>query len=126
MSVRIGAMLSEAVKNFFTKPATVQYPFEKLEIPKTLRGKPVMNPQLCAGCRMCERDCPSEAIAIHQISEAKDEQGKVKKSFLMIFYLDRCTHCALCETVCPRSAIAMDNSFEDAALNREALKIVYK
>jgi hydrogenase-4 component H len=126
MRLKIGAMLPEVFRQLFKKPATVPYPFQKLQVPQTLRGNPVMNPGLCAGCRMCERDCPSEAIAIQKDSETTDEQGKVKKNFSMIFYLDRCTHCAQCEESCPKKAITMDNRFEDAAFNRESFKIVYK
>ena len=126
MNLKIGAMLPEVIRQLFKKPATVQYPFEKNKVPATLRGKPVMNPSLCVGCKMCERDCPSEAITIQKASETTDEQGKVKKNFLMIFYLDRCTHCAQCEESCAKDAIIMDNCFEDAAFHRDSLKIIYR
>jgi hydrogenase-4 component H len=147
MSPKIGAIFPEVFRHLFQKPATVHYPFVKGFVPKGLRGKPVMDPHLCIGCKMCERDCPSEAIEIHQAEpkaeakpaeaapkveaaaadgSAKPAKEKVKKEFFMVFYLDRCTHCAQCEEVCPRKAIVMDEHFEDAALSREALKFVYK
>jgi len=47
MSLKLGAMLPEVVRHLFRKPATVQYPFEKLELPKKFRGSPVMDPALC-------------------------------------------------------------------------------
>jgi formate hydrogenlyase subunit 6/NADH:ubiquinone oxidoreductase subunit I len=126
MNLKIGAMLPEVIRQLFKKPATVQYPFERNKVPATLRGKPVMNPGLCVGCKMCERDCPSEAITIQKVSETTDEQGKVKRNFSMTFYLDRCTHCAQCEESCAKRAITMDNCFEDAAFNRDSLKIIYR
>lgn len=126
MSLKLGAMLPDLVRHFFRKPATVQYPFEKLELPKKFRGNPVMDPALCIGCQMCVRDCPSEAIEIHKESETTGEDGKVKKTFSMTFYLDRCSHCAQCEEVCPKKAIHLDSTFEHGAFDRGALKIIYK
>ncbi|HBE73106.1 MAG TPA: ferredoxin [candidate division Zixibacteria bacterium] len=126
MSQKLGAMLPDLIRHFFRKPATVQYPFEKLELPKKFRGNPVMDPALCIGCQMCVRDCPSEAIEIHKESEATDEAGKVKRTFSMTFYMDRCAHCAQCEEVCPKKAIHLDSTFEHGAFDRGALKVVYK
>jgi len=126
MSLKLGAMLPEVLRHLFKKPATVQYPFQKLQVPKRYRGTPVMDPPLCIGCQMCVRDCPSEAIEINKESETTDAEGKTKKSFSMTLYLDRCTHCAQCEEVCPKKAIHLDETFEHAAFDRGALKFIYK
>ena len=129
MSLRIGAMFPEVFRHLFKRPATVLYPFEKNTVPKGLRGRPVMDPDKCIGCKMCERDCPAEAIEIRQESETKTDDGKVKKRFSMTLYVDRCAHCAQCEEICPAKpdkAVKLNQFFEEAAFNRGALKIVYK
>ena len=129
MSIKLGAMFPEVFRHLFKKPATVQYPFEKNTVPKDLRGNPVMNPDLCIGCHMCERDCPAEAIEIAQQGETTTAEGKVKKRFMMTLYIDRCCHCAQCEESCPvkpAKAIRMNQEFEDAAFDRGSLKVIYK
>jgi formate hydrogenlyase subunit 6/NADH:ubiquinone oxidoreductase subunit I len=119
-------MLPEVLRHLFKKPATVQYPFQKIGVPKGFRGRPVMDPNLCIGCQMCVRDCPSEAIEIHKESETTSAEGKVVKKFSMTFYLDRCSHCAQCEEVCPKKAIHLNQDFEDGAFDRGSLKYIYK
>jgi len=126
MSLKLGAMLPEVMKHLFKKVATVPYPFRKLTVPPGFRGNPVMDPNLCIGCQMCVRDCPSEALEIKKESERTDEQGKVIKRFSMTFYLDRCSHCAQCQEICPKKAIVLNDQFEEAAFDRGALKIIYK
>jgi hydrogenase-4 component H len=126
MSLKLGAMLPEVLRHLFKKPATVQYPFQKIGVPKGFRGRPVMDPALCIGCQMCVRDCPSEAIEIHKESESTNAEGKVVKKFSMTFYLDRCSHCAQCEEVCPKKAIHLNDQFEDGAFDRGSLKFIYK
>jgi len=143
MTLKIGAMVPELVRHLFRRPATVLYPFEKFTLPQGFRGKPVMDPMLCIGCRMCERDCPAEAIEIHEDpdtpppapepassepagTDAAAKPFKPKRQFYMVYYLDRCTHCAQCAETCPRKAIVMDGQYEDAAFSRDALRFVYK
>jgi len=46
MSLKLGAMLPEVLRHLFKKPATVPYPFQKLQVPKRYRGSPVMDPPL--------------------------------------------------------------------------------
>lgn len=129
MSLRLGAMLPEVFRHLFKRPATVLYPFEKNTVPKGLRGRPVMDPDKCIGCKMCERDCPAEAIEIKQESETTAGDGKVKRRYSMTLYIDRCAHCAQCEEVCPvkpEKAVRLNEFFEEAVFDRGALKFIYK
>ena len=117
--MKIAVFLPELLRHLFKKPATVDYPFKKLEVPKDFRGTPFLHPELCIVCRACERDCPAEAIEITAVSD-------VEKTFKMIIHNDRCIHCAQCVDSCPTKTYHMDTEFELAVLNRHQLKIEYK
>jgi len=115
--MKIAAFLPELLRHLFKKPATVDYPFKKLEVPKDFRGTPYLNPDMCIACRACERDCPAEAIEITSVNEAE-------KRFRMVIHNDRCIHCAQCVDSCPTTpkAMQMDSLFELADDDRHKLK----
>jgi formate hydrogenlyase subunit 6 len=113
--MRIAAFVPELLRHLFKKPATVDYPFRKLAVPKDFRGTPFLHPETCIVCRACERDCPAEAIEIVEVNAAE-------KRFKMTIHNDRCVHCAQCVDSCPTDAMKMDDKFEISALSRWDLK----
>ncbi len=115
--MKIAVFLPELLRHLFKKPATVDYPFKKLEVPKDFRGTPFLHPELCIVCKACERDCPAEAIEITAVNEAE-------KRFRMVVHNDRCVHCAQCVESCPTAPKAMDidSLFELAGFDRHDLK----
>ncbi len=115
--MKIGVFLPELLRHLFKKPATVDYPFKKLDVPPGFRGTPFLHPELCIVCKACERDCPAEAIEIATVDEAT-------KKFRMVIHNDRCVHCAQCVDSCPTTpkAMDMDNLFEIADFDRHNLK----
>lgn len=117
--MRIGAFIPELLRHLFRKPATVDYPFEKLEVPSGFRGSPYLRPETCIVCRACERDCPAEAIEILSVNEAE-------KRFKMIIHNDRCIHCAQCVDSCPTDAMQMDTRFEISDYDRHNLKMEWE
>ncbi|MBC7363069.1 MAG: 4Fe-4S binding protein [Candidatus Aminicenantes bacterium] len=117
--MRIGVFIPELVRHLFKKPATVDYPFIKQELPPGFRGSPYLKPETCIVCRACERDCPAEAIEIISINEAE-------KRFKMIIHNDRCIHCAQCVDSCPTDAMNMDTKFEISDYDRHNLKMEWE
>ena len=116
--MRVAAFLPELLRHLFKKPATVDYPFKKLEVPPGFRGTPFLRPELCIACRACERDCPAEAIEMTLLDEAE-------KKWKMTIHNDRCVHCAQCVDSCPVSpvkAMDIDHLFEIANFDRHNLK----
>ena len=126
MKLKIAAMLPEITRHLFRKTATVEVPFQSIEQPKDLRGKPVMDPLKCIGCNRCVSDCPAEALEINKEYEYKNEAGKLIRRFSMTLYIDRCTHCSQCEESCPVDAIKMDSLYCHPAYSRDDLKALYK
>jgi len=119
--MKIAAFLPELLRHLVRKPATVDYPFKKLEVPKDFRGTPFLHPELCIACLACERDCPAEAIEITPV-------GDVEKTFKLVIHNDRCVHCAQCVDSCPttpKKAMDMDAAFEIADFDRHNLKAAW-
>jgi formate hydrogenlyase subunit 6/NADH:ubiquinone oxidoreductase subunit I len=111
---RIGFMFPEITKHLFKKRATVLYPFERLDIPKGLRGKPIYDPEKCRlECKgLCAIDCPAKAIIMEEVGE---------KATRPIFLLDRCTFCGQCAESCRFGAITLSDEFELAQYDKKSL-----
>lgn len=115
--MRLGSMLRQVLSSLFKKPATVCYPFEKLDMPEKMRGKLKFNAGACIGCKMCERDCPSGAIKITKVGE---------KQFEAEIRLDKCIYCAQCVDTCLKKALEFTQDIELAGPDAEMLKVVYR
>ncbi|MFP3951367.1 MAG: 4Fe-4S dicluster domain-containing protein [Candidatus Bathyarchaeia archaeon] len=101
-------MIKEILKNLFSEPATVNYPFERPEPVPGVRGKIVFDMDRCDQCQDCERVCPSMAIKV-----LPDERAIEYKPF-------RCIYCHICIDNCMQEAI----SAEDYVREPEYEKVV--
>ena len=113
---RPGKMIGEILSSVFKKPATTKYPFEKAVLPDKFRGKIIFHPDKCIGCKICVRDCPSNAIKINKVGDKKFEAE---------FDLDKCIYCAQCVDSCLKKALEVSQEFELAALDAKKLKVVF-
>jgi formate hydrogenlyase subunit 6/NADH:ubiquinone oxidoreductase subunit I len=114
--IRPGKILRQVIGSIFKKPATLNYPSEKTAMPEGFRGKLKFDASKCIGCKMCMRDCPSNAITIRQIADKKFEAE---------IDLSRCIYCAQCVDVCPKKALESTGEFELAQLDSHKLKVVF-
>ncbi len=115
----IGSMLGDIVKSFFKKPATEKYPFTRKEDPENLRGKLIWNPDKCAGCMLCVKDCPADAIELITID-------KVNKRFVMRYNMAKCTYCAQCVVNCRFDCLSMsEEQWELASTTKEPFEVYY-
>jgi formate hydrogenlyase subunit 6/NADH:ubiquinone oxidoreductase subunit I len=96
-----------------SRPITVRYPFEPLELPPYFRGRVVSEPENCRGCGLCVRDCPANGLIL--------ERKPGKKGFRLVHYPDRCAYCGQCEDNCPSDAIRLTNEYAPATTDRAEL-----
>jgi len=110
---RLPAMIKDMGSCIFKKPFTREYPAVKVEVPEGYRGRHTFDPEKCISCGLCERDCPSNAIELVEVS------GKRMPKF----YLDRCIFCYQCVESCPREAIKLSTTFEMATTDKKDLLV---
>jgi len=109
-------MIKEVLNHVFRKPATVKYPLVKPEMVSRFRGKLDFDAVTCIGCKICMRDCPSNAIEIKKIGD---------KRFQCEIDLSKCIYCAQCVDSCPKKTLEATRDYELASLNRGKLKVIF-
>ena len=114
--IRPGKMLKQVLDSIFKKTATVDYPHVKSAMPNRFRGRIIFHPELCIGCKLCVRDCPSNAITINKVGE---------KKFECEIDLGKCIYCAQCVDSCMKKALEATKEFELAVLDPSKLKVKY-
>jgi len=115
--IRPGAMFKTLLSSVFRKPATENYPAVKTKMPEDFRGQIRFIASNCIGCKICMRDCPSDAIEIRKVGE---------KRFEAAFDLGRCLYCAQCVDSCPKSALETSGRFELAELSPHKLRVLFE
>jgi len=113
-----------AFRNFFRKPITVQYPYEKIELPERARWAVAMKldengEHKCTGCYACERACPDYIIKI-ELTTAEDKSKHIDH---WRYEIGACMMCGLCVEACPFDAIRMSHEYELARIDPATLSI---
>jgi len=107
---------------FFKKPVTLKYPYEKREPYPRWRGlhrfkRKEDGKEKCVACCLCERVCPAKAISI----EVYEEEGGIRYAKSYEIDLARCIFCGFCVEACPVDALEMTTEYELAEYTREDL-----
>jgi Ni,Fe-hydrogenase III small subunit/Pyruvate/2-oxoacid:ferredoxin oxidoreductase delta subunit len=101
-------------KNFFSRPATLDYAKASPVQPRA-RGVPVPvrdTAGSCADCGACERVCPARAV-------------KVEGPRKLAFDYGACLQCGLCVQVCPEQRLEDSGLTHAFALERDTLKVTF-
>lgn len=110
------------LRMLFSKPVTIQYPFERRKIHDGFRGKhalvrdPSDGNHKCIGCMRCSSVCPSRCIFI--------KKEKIENKIVVTDYIidaSRCIYCAYCVEACPVCALVLTEDYEYSSYRRENL-----
>ncbi len=122
--------VSLALKQLLKKPATNFFPAKNLPpsitgfleavgegkasihppitTPPKFRGKISYNHDLCIGCKLCMKVCPTNAI------EFLPDIKKIR------IYVTQCVFCSQCNDICPKNCLSMSDEFLLAVEDRYA------
>ena len=108
-----------AMRYFFSRKATLNYPFEKGPISPRFRGEHALRrypngEERCIACKLCEAVCPALAITIESDVGA-DGTRRTTRYDIDLF---KCIYCGFCEEACPVDAIVETRIHEYHMENR--------
>jgi formate hydrogenlyase subunit 6/NADH:ubiquinone oxidoreductase subunit I len=107
-------MIKEVLSALFRKPNTKKS-FTKanefVPVTESYRGKIQFDANLCIGCLLCIRTCPTGAI-----NAAENKKVQI--------HLDKCIFCGQCRENCPKKAINFSSDFLMATPNRNELTTI--
>ena len=109
------------LKYSLKKPSTLQYPQEKRNVPKGVKG-PIRfvyfedkQSHDCIACTLCVTICPSFCI---ELKAGKTPEGKRRPHAFTIDY-GTCSLCTLCVEICPTNTLEHSDDIEWAGKSRE-------
>eukprot|EP00897_Mesotaenium_endlicherianum_P003931 jgi/Mesen1/3566/ME000199S02714 len=114
--------MSLALRYFFDKKVTINYPFEKGPLSPRFRGEHALRryqtgEERCIACKLCEAVCPAQAITI----EAEEREDGSRRTTRYDIDMTKCIYCGLCQEACPVDAIVEGPNFEFATETHEEL-----
>ena len=117
--IGIAKGLAVTIKHLFRHPVTAQYPEQRLNVSRRIRGNELIwDREKCTGCATCAKTCPQGAIRIVTSVLAEDNKYEVQTIEVDTGY---CIFCGLCVESCPFNALFMGYAFERAMYRREDL-----
>lgn len=95
-------MTGQTLRNLFTNPATLMYPYKPRIFHKNTRGQLKIELEKCIFCSMCQRRCPSDAIIVDRTART-----------WQVDHL-KCIYCGNCVDVCPKKCLFLANKYADS------------
>ncbi|WP_034636986.1 4Fe-4S dicluster domain-containing protein [Desulfovibrio cuneatus] len=93
-------------KNLAQGPSTDPFPAKEAHTPERFRGRVVVNPEQCVGCRICHHMCAGGAIRI--------EDNEEKTGYNFTVWHNTCALCGMCRHYCPTKAITLSTDWHNA------------
>lgn len=107
----MASFLKVLFHNLLDGPSTDPFPLGETFTPDRVRGRCVIDPELCVGCGICKNVCAAGAI---DISEKADKSG-----YTITVWRDSCCLCASCRHYCPTGAMSLNNDWHNVHLESE-------
>ncbi len=117
--IGIAKGLTVTIKYLLRHPVTVQYPEQRLNTSRRIRGNELIwSRERCTGCGTCAKACHIGAIKIVTFANPVDNKYEVET-----YRVDtgHCIQCGLCVEACPFDALYMGTAFERAKYRRDDL-----
>lgn len=110
------------MENFFRKPFTIMYPYERSPVSPRFRGEHALRryptgEERCIACKLCEAICPALAITI----DAQERDDGSRRTTRYDIDMTKCIYCGLCQESCPVDAIVETANVEYSTYTREEL-----
>ena len=112
----IGKGLSVTIRYLFRHPITTQYPEQRLNTSRRIRGNELIwDNNKCTGCATCAKTCPQGVIRVATSVYLEENKYQVDN-----FEVDNgyCIQCGLCVEVCPYEALYLGYSYERSKYRR--------
>lgn len=95
-------MTGQTLRNLFTNPATLMYPYKPRVFYKNTRGQLNIELDKCIFCSMCQRRCPTDAIVVDRTART-----------WLVDHL-KCIYCGNCVDVCPKKCLFLANKYAES------------
>jgi NADH-quinone oxidoreductase chain I len=117
--IGIAKGLTVTIRHLFRHPVTAQYPEQKLNPSRRIRGNELIwNREKCTGCGTCAKTCPQGVIEITTSTDMTENKYVVEKYQVDTGY---CISCGLCVEACPYEALHLGYAYERAKYRRGEL-----
>jgi ech hydrogenase subunit F len=100
-------MTKTVLKSLFRKPVTVKYPFGPATHKEKTRGHIEIDIKACIFCGMCQRKCPTGALAVRR----EQKEWEIDRM--------RCISCNACVEICPKKCLCMRNTYSPPATQKQ-------
>ena len=107
----MAGFLKVLFRNLLEGPSTDPFPLGETFTPDRLRGRAVVDPDLCMGCGICRHSCAAGAI---HIGQKPDGSG-----FTITIWQNSCCLCASCRHYCPTAAMSISTDWHTAHTQSE-------